>query len=55
MDNLADKFIEFLDTSQHLHELPTWDDFFDEVDIPKKARTDFACAAIMKQVKERIK
>jgi len=30
----------------------TWDNFFDEVGVPKEARSDFAAAAILKQAKE---
>lgn len=55
-ESLANKYIEFLDVFPQLtysHDLPTWDDFFDYANIPKEDRTDFACAAIIKKVKER--
>jgi len=53
---LADKYVEFLEIYPQLsysHELPTWDDFFNYVDIPQEERSDFLAAAIMKQVSER--
>ena len=50
---LADRYIEFIGQKQHVCRTPTWDDFFDFVEIPKENRTDFACACILKQVMER--
>lgn len=49
MSDLVAKFIEA--ASQPVP--PTWEEFFDANGIPKEARTDFACAAILKQALER--
>lgn len=48
--SLAQQYIDYMDSDCPAGN--TWDDFFDHVNIPKENRTDFAVAAIMKQVCE---
>jgi len=52
--DLPEKYMEFLDIAPIIGiPQPTWDDFFDYCDIPPSHRTDFAAAAILKQISEK--
>jgi hypothetical protein len=52
-NNLAELYIKYLD--EDMTNGKTWDDFFDYAEVSKDARTDFACAAILKQAQELLK
>ena len=47
--DLAKKYIEYIDDPRHSES--TFNDFFDWVGIPMKNRTNFAVAAILKNVR----
>lgn len=46
--NFAQEYLKFIKTNKKA----TWDDFFDNVEIPKKLRGDFLIGCILKQAKE---
>jgi hypothetical protein len=50
-ESLAVKYIEYMDKDK-ADRGETFDDFFNWADVPKKNRSDFAVAAILKQAKE---
>ncbi len=47
---LAEVFIEY--AAYPGHESKTFDDFFNDVGVPEDARSDFAVAALLRQVEE---
>jgi hypothetical protein len=49
--DLAEKYVEYMGKlARGEVKGNTWNDFYDYCDIPPKDRTDFASAAILKQV-----
>lgn len=47
---LAATFIKYVEDPNHEHK--TFDDFFNDLGIPEEERSDFAVAAMLRQVKE---
>jgi len=52
--NLAVEYKKITENPEEYPHIKTIDDFFDEYDVPTLARTDFAVAAIFKQIKQNI-
>ena len=50
--NLAVEYKKITENPEEYPHIETIDDFFDEYNVPELARTEFAVAAILKQVKE---